>query len=380
MKHLSILGSTGSIGKNTLKVARHLGCQVIGLAAHSNIDLLEKQALECRPQCVAVFDEAKALELEPRLPQIEVLAGLEGLISVATLSKADLVVSSIVGIKGIIPTLKAIEIGKTVGLANKEALVVAGELIMGAVKQSGAKILPIDSEHQAIFQCLGEESVAKVRRVILTASGGPFYAASLEEFQKVTPASALSHPVWRMGQKVTIDSSTLMNKGLEVIEAHFLFDLPLEKIEVVIHPQSVIHSFVEWIDGSLLCQVAEPDMKIPIQSVLTYPEKREGMGLWFDFLRHSNLELIPPDFQKFPCLNLAYEAGRQKGSLPCFMNAVNEVLVEAFLKGEIHWLDIPKHLNTLMDGHQVIPQESLETLFEVDREARKMAHLSLNNY
>ncbi|QVL57411.1 MAG: 1-deoxy-D-xylulose-5-phosphate reductoisomerase [Simkaniaceae bacterium] len=376
MKKISILGSTGSIGKNTLEVAEHLGFEVSALSAHSNIDLLEQQALKWRPKCVAVFDKSKALELQKRLPETVVLAGMEGLIEVATVPEVDLVVSSIVGARGILPTLKAIEAGKTIGLANKEALIAAGELIMSAARKQSVDILPIDSEHSAIFQCLQGESLSGVRRIILTASGGPFRTHSKEEFETITPSSALKHPTWKMGKKVTIDSSTLMNKGLEVIEAKFLFDTAIEKIDVVIHPQSVIHSFVEFIDGSLLSQMGEHDMKIPIQYALTYPERKKGIVPCFDFEKYSKLEFFSPDLEKFPCLRLAYEAAKGGGTLPCFMNAANEVLVDQFLEGKISWIEIGKKLESLMGAHQAFPQESLETLLEVDQEARKMATIT----
>ena len=373
MKKISILGSTGSIGKNTLEVAKHLGYEVVALSAHSTIDLLEKQVLEWRPKCVAVFDKKKAFELKKRIPEVVVVSGIEGLIEVATLPQVDFVVSAIVGAAGILPTLKAIEAGKTIGLANKEVLIAAGELIMSAAKKQGVNILPIDSEHSAIFQCLQGECSSGINRIILTASGGPFRGRTAEQLEGITPSSALKHPTWKMGKKITIDSSTLMNKGLEVIEAKFLFDVPLEKIDVVVHPQSIVHSFVEFIDGSLLSQLGEHDMKIPIQYALTYPKRKKGIVPCFDFNKYSKLEFFSPEWGKFPCLGLAYEAAKTGGTLPCFMNAANEVLVERFLEGKISWTQIGKKLETLMGAHRSEPQESLDTLFEVDREARKMA-------
>jgi len=375
MKKISILGSTGSIGKNTLAVSEHLEIEVVGLSAHSNIDLLEQQALKWRPKCIAVFDQQKACELQKRLPEMTVLAGMEGLIAVATIAEADFVVSSIVGARGILPTLKAIEAGKTIGLANKEVLIAAGELMMKAAKKQAVDILPIDSEHSAIFQCLQGECLTGVRRLVLTASGGPFRTHSSEELERITPSSALNHPTWKMGKKVTIDSSTLMNKGLEVIEAKFLFDIPVEKIDVVVHPQSIIHSLVEFIDGSLLSQMGEHDMKIPIQYALTYPKRKKGIVPCFDFEKYSKLEFFSPDLEKFPCLGLAYEAAKEGGTLPCFMNAANEVLVDQFLEGKISWIEIGKKLETLMGSHRALPQESFETLLEVDKEARAMATL-----
>ena len=371
MKKIAVLGSTGSIGKNTLAVAKYLNMNVRALAAHSNIDLLEKQAHQFHPECIAVFDTDKALELQKRLPEVSVVGGMEGLIEAATQYDTEFVVSAMVGTRGILPTLKAIESGKTIGLANKEVLISAGELIMGSAQRKRVKILPIDSEHSAIFQCLQGEYLSGVRRIVLTASGGPFLKR--DDLEGLTPSCALKHPTWVMGKKVTIDSSTLMNKGLEVIEAKFLFDIPVEKIDVVVHPQSLIHSLVEFVDGSLLSQIGEHDMKIPIQYALTYPKREKRIAPCFDFLKYSKLEFCMPDWGKFPCLRLAYEAAKTGGTLPCFMNAANEILVERFLGGEIEWLDIGKKLETLMAKHTSVPQENLEILFDVEQSAREMA-------
>lgn len=373
MKRIAILGSTGSIGCNTLEVVKHLGYQVDGIAAHSNIDLLEEQALAFRPKCIAVFDEGKAQELRSRLPEFKVVSGMEGLIEVATLPEVDFLVSAIVGAMGILPTLKGIEAGKTIGLANKEVLIAAGELIMGAAKKQNVDIIPIDSEHSAIFQCLQGECPSGIRKLILTASGGPFLEVSEKELEGITPSSALKHPTWSMGKKITIDSSTLMNKGLEVIEAKFLFDVPLEKIDVIVHPQSIVHSLVEFVDGSLLSQMGENDMKIPIQYAMTYPKREKGIVPCFDFTKYSKLEFFNPDWEKFPCLGLAFEAAKKGGTLPCFMNAANEVLVHRFLEGEIDWIEIGKKLETLMGAHKAQPQENLSVLFEVDAMARSLA-------
>ncbi len=373
MKRIAILGCTGSIGCNTLEVAKHLGYRVEGLAAHSNISLLEEQALVFHPKCIAVFDEGKAKELKSRLPEFKIVSGMEGLIEVATLPEVDFLVSAIVGAMGILPTLEGIEAGKTIGLANKEVLIAAGELIMGAAKKQNVDIIPIDSEHSAIFQCLQGECPRGVRKLILTASGGPFLADSEEELKGITPSSALKHPTWSMGKKITIDSSTLMNKGLEVIEAKFLFDVPLEKIDVIIHPQSIIHSLVEFVDGSLLSQMGEHDMKIPIQYAMTYPKREKGIVPCFDFMKYSKLEFFAPEWKKFPCLGLAFEAAKEGGTLPCFMNAANEVLVYRFLEGEIDWVEIGKKLEILMGAHKAQPQEDLSVLFEVDEMARSLA-------
>lgn len=373
MKRIAILGSTGSIGCSTLEVSKHLGYRVDGIAAHSNIDLLEEQALAFRPKCIAVFDEEKAKELKSRLPEFKVVSGIEGLIEVATLPEVDFLVSAIVGAMGILPTLKGIEAGKTIGLANKEVLIAAGELIMGAAKKQNVDIIPIDSEHSAIFQCLQGECPSGIRKLILTASGGPFLEASEKELKAVTPRSALKHPTWSMGKKITIDSSTLMNKGLEVIEAKFLFNVPLEKIDVIIHPQSIVHSLVEFVDGSLLSQMGEHDMKIPIQYAMTYPKREKGIVPCFDFTKYSKLEFFTPKWEKFPCLGLAFEAAKEGGTLPCFMNAANEVLVHRFLEGKIDWIEIGKKLETLMGAHKAQPQENLSVLFEVDAMARSLA-------
>ena len=373
MKTVTVLGSTGSIGQQTLQVAKHLGYQVSALAAHSNIDLLEKQSKEWHPKIIAVSDKEKASALQKRLPHIEVLGGEEGMIAAATEPSADYAVSAIVGAAGILPTLKAIEAGKTIGLANKEVLIAAGTLIMEAAKKQDVSILPIDSEHCALFQCLQGEESASIRRLVLTASGGPFRTFSHAALKEVTPELALKHPTWSMGKKITIDSATLMNKGLEVIEASVLFAQPVEKIDVVIHPQSIIHSLVEYVDGSLIAQMGEHDMKIPIQYALTYPTRKKGIAPCFDFEKYSKLEFYAPDLEKFPCLRLAYEAAKKGGTLPCFMNAANEILVQQFLEGKIPFVAIGEKLERLMEAHTILPQESLETLLAVDEEARQLA-------
>lgn len=373
MKTLTVLGSTGSIGQQTLQVAKHLGYQVSALAAHSNIDLLEKQSKEWNPKIIAVSEKEKASALQKRLPHIEVFGGEEGMIAAATEPSADYAVSAIVGAAGILPTLKAIEAGKTIGLANKEVLIAAGTLIMEAAKKQDVSILPIDSEHSALFQCLQGEESASIRRLVLTASGGPFRTFSHAALKEVTPALALKHPTWSMGKKITIDSATLMNKGLEVIEASVLFAQPMEKIDVVIHPQSIIHSLVEYVDGSLIAQMGEHDMKIPIQYALTYPTRKKGIAPCFDFEKYSKLEFYAPDLEKFPCLRLAYEAAKKGGTLPCFMNAANEILVQQFLEGKIPFVAIGEKLERLMEAHTILPQESLETLLAVDEEARQLA-------
>lgn len=374
-RQIALLGSTGSIGESTLEVARRFpdDIRVVSLAAHSNIERLEEQSREFHPDIIAVYDPEKGHMLQKRLPDRLILVGMEGLKAVATHENVNFVVSAMSGTKGIEPTLSAIEAGKSIGLANKEVLIAAGELIMRRVREKGVLLIPIDSEHSAIFQCLLGEEKNSVKRVILTASGGPFLRHSRFELESVTAMDALNHPNWKMGKKVTIDSSTLMNKGLEVIEAHHLFGLKLEKIDVVIHPQSLVHSFVEFIDGSLLAQIGECEMTIPIQYALTYPERKKRGGPCFDFRKYSKLEFSDPDSSRFPCLGLAYEAARIGGSLPCFMNGVNEVLVNRFLNGAISWAQIGKKLEVLMGKHRASPIDDLETVLAIDQEARKEA-------
>lgn len=371
MKNIAILGSTGSIGKNTLIVAKHLGYRICALAAHSHIDLLEQQAQQFHPQCIAVFNKEKALELKKRIPNMHVVGGMEGIVEAATLHNTEFVVSAIVGAAGILPTFKAIEAGKTIGLANKEVLIAAGELIMESAHKRGVQILPIDSEHSAIFQCLQGERPSTIKRVILTASGGPFH--NRKNFDTITPNCALKHPTWVMGKKITIDCSTLMNKGLEVIEAKMLFNLSLQQIKVIIHPQSIIHSFVEFVDGSILAQMGAQDMQTPIQYALTYPKRQKGCSHHFDIMKNFELQFCLPNWKNFPCLQLAFEAAKIGGTLPCFMNAANEVLVNRFVKGAIGWKDIGKKLALLMAKHQSTPQDNLQTLLAVDQTAREMA-------
>lgn len=370
-KRLALLGSTGSIGTSTIEVVRHLRDQaeIVALAAGSNIDLLIKQAQELRPKMVALFDASKADTLRKALPGVEIVTGMEGLEAVATHPDADMVISAISGTTGLQPTIAAIQAGKDVGLANKEALVSGGELVMGLVEKHGVKLLPIDSEHSALFQCLHGENPETVRKLILTASGGPFRGWKREQLEAITVEQALNHPTWSMGAKVTIDSSTLMNKGLEVIEAHWLFGMPPEKIDVIVHPQSIVHSLVEFVDNSLLAQVGEPSMKTPIQYAITYPERKPGSLKPFSFT--TLLEFTPPQRDLFPCLDLAYRAIKTGKSLPCYMNAANEVLVERFLKKEIRWTEISALLQKLMEQHTPISVTTLEEILAVDAQARR---------
>jgi 1-deoxy-D-xylulose-5-phosphate reductoisomerase len=376
MKKIAILGSTGSIGRNALHVVRHLKSRlrVVALAARENIDLLEQQAREFQPAIIGVFNPEKAQELQRRLPNQTILAGMEGLKAVAAYHEAEMVISAIAGTLGLQPTIEAILAGKDIGLANKEALVSGGSLVMQLVKEREVQLIPIDSEHSAIFQCLNGEKKSTVNRIVLTSSGGPFRLWKQEQLEQVTVEHALQHPTWKMGPKVTIDSSTLMNKGLEVIEAHWLFNIDLKKIEVIIHPQSVIHSLVEFNDYSMLAQMGVPNMIVPIQHAMTYPDRYPGMLEPFDFVKHAKLEFFQPDLTKFRCLALAYEAIRQGGSLPCYMNAANEVLVQRFLAGEIQWSEIGIQLERLMSRHQVQSVDALESILAVDAQAREEAN------
>lgn len=375
MKRIVILGSTGSIGTNTLEIVRHLkgDFQVVGIAAKSNIDLLEQQAHEFHPEIIGVYDKDQALKLQKRLKNIEVVGGMEGLEAVASYSAGEQVISAMKGTLGLVPTISAIQAGKDVGLANKEALVSGGALIMSLVQEKKIRLVPIDSEHSAIFQCLNGENDKEVDRIILTASGGPFRTFSEEQLQNATVEQALCHPTWKMGPKVTIDCSTLMNKGLEMIEAHWLFGISVEKIEVVIHPQSIIHSMVEFHDRSILAQMGASNMLVPIQYALTYPERRVGLLEKFDFVKHSVLQFFVPDLKKFPCLDLAYQSVRQGGSLSCYMNAANEILVEKCLEKKISWIEISRKLEKLMKAHVVQKISSLEDILAIDKQARQEA-------
>jgi len=379
MRKLAILGSTGSIGKNCLAVAKHLGkdaVEIVALAAGHNIDLLEQQAREFNPKLVAVYNTEKACELQKKLPHIPVLAGMEGLKAVAVHDQANLIISAISGAVGLAPTLAAIRAKKNIGFANKEVLVSGGEMVMSLVRQYGIELIPIDSELTAIFQCLKNENSKVVQRLLITASGGPFRNYSTAQLKEVTIEHALNHPNYRMGPKVTIDSSTLMNKGLEMIEAHWLFNVALDKIEVIVHPQQIIHSMVEFVDNSILAQMGDPDMLVPIQYAITYPERVKGSLKPFDFAKNQTLQFFLPDTDKFRCLKLAYDAIRRGGSLPCYMNAVNEVLVHRFLNKEISWQSIATNLEELMLRHSVVPITSFEDVLAVDEMARQEARVT----
>jgi 1-deoxy-D-xylulose-5-phosphate reductoisomerase len=349
---IALFGSTGSIGVNTLDVVRRHPERfaVTALAAHRNIDMLAGQIAEFHPKAVAVSDFAAASELQSRNPGCEVLAGPEGLIELAKRGEYDIFVGALVGFAGLAPTVEAIKHGKRIALANKESLVVAGELLTRMAELSGSEILPIDSEHSAIYQCLVGESCESIRRIILTASGGPFRTLPKELFPKILPEAALRHPKWVMGKKITIDSATLMNKGLEIIEAKWLFGVPLSKIDVIVHPQSIVHSFVEFIDGSIKAQLAMPDMRQPIQYALAAPERLDTSYSLLDLATNSPLEFFAPDYDKFPCLSLARMAGERGGLYPCILNAANEIAVEAFLDGRISFTRIPTLIESAMDA------------------------------
>ncbi len=377
MINIAVLGSTGSIGRSTLEVIaafpdRFRACV---LTAHSNVDLLQEQIQRFRPATVVVSDANTAGGLRSRLNHsTRVLSGEAGLVEAVTGPAVDLVVSALVGFAGLIPTLRAIEAGKQIALANKETLVVGGELIMEAVRKHGVRLLPVDSEHSAILQCLQGEDPASVARLILTASGGPFRDVPCELLAGVTPEQALAHPTWRMGNKVTIDSATMMNKGLEVIEAYWLFGLERERIQVVVHPQSIIHSLVEFVDGSVKAQLGVPDMKIPIQYALTFPERGRSMSRRLDLAAIGSMTFFPPDLGRFRCLGLAFEALGAGGTAPAVMNAANEVAVQLFLEGKIGFQGIPAMIEEALAGHAVRRGASLEELIEVDRATRSVVH------
>jgi 1-deoxy-D-xylulose-5-phosphate reductoisomerase len=378
MKAISIIGSTGSVGVTTLDVVSRFPdrFRVVAMAAGRNLDLLADQIRRFRPQLVSVETHELAYDLAQRLRPLEltILHGSEGAIAVATHPEAKLVMSALVGALGLPPTLAAIKAGKDIAFANKEVLVVAGEIVTRAVRENGVRLLPVDSEHNAIFQCLEGRPPETVKRIVLTASGGPFRQWPAERFGEITIRDALNHPTWRMGNKITIDSATLMNKGLEVIEAHWLFGLPPERIDVVIHPQSVIHSMVELVDGSVIAEMAIPDMAIPAAFALAYPERLPLDHLPpLSLIDCANLSFEQPDFGRFPCLRLAYEALRAGGTMAACLNAANEELVAGFLAGRTRFVDIPRHLETVMSRHHNTPAATLEDVICVDGWARAAA-------
>lgn len=382
-KAISVLGSTGSIGCNTLKVVEHLGdIRVVAMAAGRNTEKFVEQIKCFSPELVACGDEACAELLEretaklDKRPRIE--CGEAGLVAVATHAEADTVVSATVGAVGFIPTLRAIEAGKRIALANKETLVMAGELMTAAARRSGAEIVPVDSEHNAIHQCLRGERTSEVRRLILTASGGPFRTWGKEKILSATREQALDHPNWKMGEKITIDSATLMNKGLEVIEARWLFGFDADEISVIVHPQSVVHSMVEMIDGSVMAQMGVPDMKHAIQYALTYPERKTASCERLDLARVGKLEFEDPDLERFPCLSLAFEALRAGGTMPAVLNAANEVSVRAFLDGKISFGEIAETNAGVMREHRPGAADTLSAVLEADAWARRRAIMAIS--
>jgi len=374
-KRLAILGSTGSIGTQALQIADHLNLPVTALAAHRNIDLLCMQIKQFSPKIVAVGDENCAREVKRRFPHLYVTAGSEGIEEAASHEEVDFVLSAITGFAGVRPTLAAICAKKTIGLANKEVLVAAGELVMMQAREKQVSIIPVDSEHSALFQCLEHKNAAEVRRLILTASGGAFLRMSDNEFSQITKEQALIHPNWKMGPKVTIDSSTMMNKGLEVIEAHYLFQMPVDKIDVVIHPQSVVHSMIEMVDGTIFAEMSKPSMLFPIQYAMTWPHRHKSIMPPFSFVEHPILEFLPWNEKRFPCLQLAYEALREGGSFPCALNAANEVFVERFLQGEMSWKDISSKLQDLLARHHKEAVHDFASICAIDAEVRHQARL-----
>ena len=369
MKRISILGSTGSIGTQTLEVVRQNGdIQVTALAAGSNIEKLEEQIREFRPALACVWQEEKAAELRVRtadLP-VRIVSGMEGLIEAAAEPSADLTVTAVVGMIGIRPTIAAMEAGKDIALANKETLVTAGHIIMPLAQKLGVRILPVDSEHSAIFQCLHGENKNPASRILLTASGGPFRGRTREQMRGIQVEDALKHPNWTMGAKITIDSSTMVNKGLEVMEARWLFDVDFDQIQVVVQPQSVIHSMVEFADGAVMAQLGTPDMKLPIQYALYYPDRRYLAGKRLDFWSLNQITFEKPDLENFPGLALAYEAGRTGGTMPTVFNAANEYAVREFLNRRISYLEITEMIQAAMERHAPVPDPSVEEILETE--------------
>ena len=373
---ISILGCTGSIGRQTVDVAEHMGMPVAALAASRSVKLLEEQARRLKPKLCAVYDESAARDFKIAVADtdIKVVSGIEGLIEAATLDAADCVVTAVSGAVGLRPTLAAIEKGRRIALANKETLVCAGELVMDAAGKYGAEIVPVDSEHSAVFQCLqGCRDRGEVRRILLTCSGGPFYGRTFDELEHMTAADALRHPNWHMGPKITVDSATLMNKGLEIIEAMRLYRLPVEQVQVVIHRQSIVHSLVEFRDGALLAQLGTPDMKLPIRYALTYPYRAESPDKPLDLLTCAALTFAEPDERAFPCLRLARYAAAVGGTACAILNGANEAAVGLFLRGEIGFNDISRRVERALERVPVQYQPSLADILEADKAARRAA-------
>lgn len=376
-KTVAVLGSTGSIGRQTLQVVQELGLTVAALTANRQVDLLEQQARQLHPKLAVLYDRAAAGELRLRLSDtdIRVAEGPEGLLEAATLPEADTVVTAVMGSVGLEPTLAAIREKKRIALANKETLVCAGELVMAAAERHGAEIVPVDSEHSAIFQCLiGCQDRREIRRLILTASGGPFYGKKFAELETIKKEDAFQHPTWTMGQKITVDSATMMNKGLEVIEAMRLYHLPKEQVDVVIHRQSIVHSLVEFRDGAIMAQLGVPDMRLPIQLALTYPARMESPCAPLDLLHCGSLTFLPPDDENFPCLRYAAEAARQGGTACAVLNGANEAAVGLFLEDRIGFNDIPRRVRWALDTVAPVDAPGLEDILAADRAARECVY------
>lgn len=382
MKGVSILGSTGSIGKNTLEVIRNFPDEfrVIGIAAKSNIQEMEEQIRLFKPKVVALEDPGKAKILKEKVsdicgnhgkPKIDILSGHEGMKAVASHSDTDMVISSMVGAAGLVPTLEAVRSKKRILLANKEVLVMAGEPFMKEVKKNGCEVLPVDSEHSAIFQCLDGKNPSDIFKIILTASGGPFLHKNKNDLKNVSVEEALKHPNWKMGPKITIDSATMMNKGFEMIEAYWLFNLAEHQIKIIIHPQSIIHSMVEFVDGSILAQLGVPDMKLPIQYAMSYPARLNGLSARLDFAKTGSLTFLEVDAEKFVSVKLAHEALKGGGTLPAVLNAANEIAVSRFLEGQIRFLDMMQLVEDMMQKHKNNVHPGLGDIIEADRWARE---------
>lgn len=373
MNKIVLLGSTGSIGTQTLDIVRNYSddLQVLALAAGSNVSLMEKQIREFMPKKAVMWSEEAAKELKEKVADtdVEVLTGMDGLLEIVTMEEAQTVVTAIVGMIGIRPTIAAIECGKTIALANKETLVTAGHIIMPLAKEKGVKILPVDSEHSAIFQSMNGEKKEQVDKILLTASGGPFRGKKTEELLNIQVEDALKHPNWSMGRKITIDSATLVNKGLEVIEAKWLFDVTLEQIQVVVHPQSIIHSMVQYKDGGIIAQLGTPDMKLPIQYALFYPNRRDLPGKKLDFYELSQMTFEKPDMETFYGLRLAFDAAKTGGSMPTVYNAANEKAVSLFLDRKIRFLQIPEFIERTMNNHKVIANPNVSEILSAEAEA-----------
>ncbi|MCX5854034.1 MAG: 1-deoxy-D-xylulose-5-phosphate reductoisomerase [Deltaproteobacteria bacterium] len=379
MKNISILGSTGSIGVNALDVIKsnQSRFRVVALSACRNISLLNTQIKQFRPKVVSVVDKEHARKLEKMIDPAagtQILFGSDGYREVAAIKEANMVISAMVGSAGLIPTMAALEAGKDIALANKETMVMAGDIIVKNAKKMGVTILPVDSEHSAIFQCLSGNRHADINRIILTASGGPFLNIAQDELANVKPEHALRHPNWQMGPKITIDSASMMNKGLEVIEAKHFFSVDIDRIEVQIHPQSIIHSMVEYVDGSVIAQLGVPDMRIPIAYALSYPERLRRTGPFLDLLKVGRFDFFCPDLKKFPSLKLAYDAGRAGGTMPAVLNAANEVAVTLFLKEAVRFTDMPKLIGEVLSCHQMKGTPDIHDILEADRWARERAN------